>query len=259
MKDAENDLEVSLGDDLVADVKICRPPNNFFDTALIRALADAYDRLAEGPCRAIVLSSQGKHFCAGADFHGESEADSLPETGAKALYAEGLRLFRSQIPVVAAVHGAAIGGGLGLACSADFRVASPDARFSANFSRLGFHQGFGLSVTLPAIVGQQAALEMLYTGARLTGEQALEIGLCDRLVPGGELAGAARALAGEIAASAPLAIRSIRRTMRAELADRVEAIVDREDSEQVALRKTDDFAEGIAASLQRRPPRFAGR
>jgi enoyl-CoA hydratase/carnithine racemase len=108
-------------------------------------------------------------------------------------------------------------------------------------------------------VGQQAALEMLYTGARLTGEQAFAIGLCDRLVPSADLGSEARALAGEIAASAPLAVRSIRRTMRTELADRVEAVLDREDSEQVALRKTDDFAEGTAASLQRRPARFSGR
>ncbi len=258
MTQVKDDLEVSLGDDHVAEVRICRPPNNFFDAALIRSLADAYDRLAAGTCRAIVLSSQGKHFCAGADFHGESDADALPEDGAEALYREALRLFRSEIPVVAAVQGAAVGGGLGLACSADFRVASPEARFSANFARLGFHQGFGLSVSLPSIVGHQAALEMLYTGSRLSGEQARSIGLCDRLVPLADLEAAARLLAGEIAASAPLAVRSIRRTMRSELADRIEVVLNREDSEQIRLRKTSDFSEGTAASLQRRPPHFTG-
>ena len=256
MTQVKDDLEVSLGDDHVAEVRICRPPNNFFDAALIRSLADTYDRLAAGTCRAIVLCSQGKHFCAGADFHGESDADALPEDGAEALYREALRLFRSEIPVVAAVQGAAVGGGLGLACSADFRVASPEARFSANFARLGFHQGFGLSVSLPAIVGQQAALEMLYTGSRLNGEQARSIGLCDRLVSPADLDAAARLLAGEIAASAPLAVRSIRRTMRSELADRVEVALDREDSEQIRLRQTSDFSEGTAASLQRRAPQF---
>ena len=75
-----------------------------------------------------------------------------------------MRLDDTALPVVAAVQGAAIGGGLGLALSADFRVAAPAARFAANFARLGFHHGFGLRVSLPAIVGQQNALRMLYTG-----------------------------------------------------------------------------------------------
>src|SRR5439155_742096 len=80
------------------------------------------------------------------------------------------RLFAAAIPVVATVQGAAVGGGLGLALSADFRVASPDSRFWANFARLGFHHGFGMTVTLPALVGQQAALDLLYTGRRVPGE-----------------------------------------------------------------------------------------
>lgn len=259
MQDRNRDVQVKMGDDFVGEVRICRPPNNFFDAALIRAIADAYDELADGGCRAVVLCSEGKHFCAGADFHGQSDAEALPEEGASALYREALRLFRSKLPVVAAVQGAAVGGGLGLACSADFRVACKEARFVANFARLGFHQGFGLSVSLPAIVGQQAALEMLYTGVRLTGEQALTRGLCDRLVPADSLLGAARELAGEIARSAPLAVRSIKATMRSELADKVEAVLEREDSEQVSLRMTEDFAEGTAASLQRREPVFKGR
>lgn len=259
MQDGNRDVHVKMLDDHVGEVRICRPPNNFFDTALIRAIADAYDELAEGACRAIVLCSEGKHFCAGADFHGQSDAEALPEEGARALYREALRLFRSKLPVIAAVQGAAVGGGLGLACSADFRVACKEARFVANFARLGFHQGFGLSVSLPAIVGQQAALEMLYTGVRVTGEQALASGLCDRLVPADSLLAAARELAGAIATSAPLAVRSIKATMRSELADKVEVVLDREDAEQVALRMTEDFAEGTAASLQRREPVFNGR
>ncbi len=259
MQDRNRDVQVTVGDDYVGEVRICRPPNNFFDATLIRAIADAYDELAEGSCRAIVLCSEGKHFCAGADFHGQSDAEALPEEGASALYREALRLFRSKLPVVAAVQGAAVGGGLGLACSADFRVACKEARFVANFARLGFHQGFGLSASLPAIVGQQAALEMLYTGLRVTGEQAMELGLCDRLVPADGLIDAARDLAGAIARSAPLAVRSIKVTMRSDLADKVEAVLAREDSEQVALRVTEDFAEGSAASLERREPVFNGR
>jgi enoyl-CoA hydratase/carnithine racemase len=175
------------------------------------------------------------------------------------LYDVAIRLFEQPLPIVAAVQGAAIGGGLGLALAAEFRVACPEARFSANFARLGFHQGFGLSVTLPAVIGQQRALEMLYTGERIDGEEAARVGLCDRLVPLPEVRSAAVALAGEIAASAPLAVRSIRATMRGPLAAEVRAALEREKAEQDRLRVTADWLEGVRASAERRTPVFLGR
>jgi enoyl-CoA hydratase/carnithine racemase len=254
------DISITIGDDHVGEVEIQRPPANFFDIALIRDLAEAYAYLdADGTCRAAVLCTEGKHFCAGADFLGQSSAEALPVEGAASLYREAVRLFRAQTPVVAAVQGAAIGGGLGLACSADFRVAAPEARFAANFAQLGFHHGFGLTVTLPAIVGNQSALKLMYTGRRIDGEEAHRIGLADRLAPQAELRAQARELAAEIASSAPLAIRAIRQTMRGHLADAVAVATDREDAEQMRLRKTQDFAEGIKASGERRPPNFVGR
>ena len=164
--------------------------------------------------------------------------------------------FTSRRP--AASRLSAVGGGLGVALSADFRVASPESRFSANFSRLGIHHGFGLTATLPPVVGQQRALELLYTGARVRGEEADAIGLCDRLVPAERLREEAIALAAEIAAGAPLAIRSIRATMRGDLADRVRAATAHELEEQGKLFGTADFAEGVAASAERRPAAFKG-
>ena len=252
------DVSVDLGDDHVAEVEIHRPPSNFFDAALIGDIADAYEELQAGTCRAIVLCSEGKHFCAGADFHGESDAEALPAEGASRLYGEALRLFHTELPVVAAVQGAAVGGGLGLACSADFRVATPESRLAANFSRLGFHQGFGLSVLLPHIVGQQAALDLLYTGRRITGSEAFAMGLCDRLADG-DVRAAARELARQIAGAGPLAVRAIRRTMRGRLADEVAEALAGEDAEQRRLRDTSDFEEGTRASFERREPRFTGR
>jgi 2-(1,2-epoxy-1,2-dihydrophenyl)acetyl-CoA isomerase len=253
------DVSVETGEDFVATVEIHRPPANFFDVALIRSLADVYDLLdADHSVRAAVLCSEGRHFCAGADFNAESAAAALAPGDTAPLYREAVRLFAASTPVVAAVQGAAIGGGLGLACSADFRVACPESRFAANFARLGFHQGFGLSVTLPAIVGQQAALELLYTGRRIGGEEAGRIGLADRIVAQAEVRAAAHAFAAQIAGSAPLAVASIRQTMRGHLAGAVRAITEREDAEQVRLRRTADFAEGIAASAARRPPVFRG-
>jgi enoyl-CoA hydratase/carnithine racemase len=241
--------------DHVALVELCRPPDNFFSLAMIAGVAEALEELdAAGQARAVVLAARGKHFCAGADFSGASGATYTTDE----LYAAAVRLFRTRLPVVAAVQGAAIGGGLGLALAADFRVAAPEARFSANFARLGFHQGFGLSVTLPALVGQQRAAELLYTGRRVPGEEAVAIGLADRLVAVDDVRDAALAFAGEIAASAPLAVASIRETLRGDLADRVAAATRREASEQARLRATHDFAEGARAMAQRRTPDFTG-
>lgn len=252
------DASVDVDDGFVATVEIHRAPNNFFDVTLIRSLADAFAALDEDErCRAIVLCSEGKHFCAGADFSGDTP--SVPSGGGLSLYSEGVRLFGARTPVVAAVQGAAIGGGLGLALVADFRVACPEARFAANFARLGFHHGFGLTVTLPAVVGQQRALDMLYTGRRVPGDEAHAMGLCDRLVPVEDVRAAAHILAADIAASGPLAVRSIRATMRGDLAARVKAATDHENEEQDRLRPTDDFAEGVRATAERRTPNFTGR
>ncbi len=252
------DVEVTLGSDFVALAEIRRPPNNFFDRPLIASLADAFEGLdADDGCRAIVLASEGRHFCAGANFAAKEPA--ISDDSGRHLYDEAVRLFATRTPVVAAVQGAAIGGGLGLALMPDFRVAAPEARFSANFARLGFHHGFGLSVTLPRLVGLQAAAELLYTGRRVKGEEAHALGLCDRLVPFESVRAEAHALAAEIAGSAPLAIDSIRETLRGDLAAEIRRATDREKAEQDRLQKTEDFREGTRAMTERRTPEFKGR
>ena len=167
-------------------------------------------------------------------------------------------MMESGLPVIAAVQGAAIGGGLGVALSADFRVAAREARFSANFSRLGFHHGFGLTVTLPALVGDQMAANLLYTGRRVGGEEALQLGLCDDLVPMENLRSRAFEMAEEIAISAPLSVKAIRRTMRQGLVDRFRMATDHEQVEQDWLRQTNDFSEGVRAMSERRSPDFKG-
>jgi 2-(1,2-epoxy-1,2-dihydrophenyl)acetyl-CoA isomerase len=251
------ELTVELRDDHVATLEFSRPPSNFFSVDLIRQIADACDELARDPrCRAIVLCSAGRVFCAGADFAG-AHAVGTPEGGH--LYDHAIRLFEQPLPVVAAVQGAAIGGGLGLAMAADFRVAVPEARFAANFALLGIHHGFALSVTLPAAVGQQAALDLLYTGRRIGGQEAHAIGLADQLAEPGEARAQARALAAQIAAAAPLAVRSIRATMRGRLADEARAAMARERAEQELLMQSADWHEGVAAVSQRRAASFTGR
>jgi 2-(1,2-epoxy-1,2-dihydrophenyl)acetyl-CoA isomerase len=261
------DVGVDLDDDFVACVEIRRPPHNYFDLALIDDIASAFEALdSERGCRAVVLCSEGKNFCAGAQIGGgprpAKKAVTPAETPAtqeapRHLYDAAVRLFSTKTPVVAAIQGAAIGGGLGLALMPDFRVAAEEARFAANFARLGFHHGFGLSVTLPDLVGRQRAMELLYTGRRIRADQALEIGLCDKLVPLGDLRQAAKEFAREIAGSAPLAVRSIRETLRGNLPDRIRAATEREKVEQERLQKTKDFKEGVRAMAERRAPEFS--
>ncbi|PBI89432.1 putative enoyl-CoA hydratase [Rhodococcus erythropolis] len=246
-------------DGAVAVLEIARPPANFFDRPLIAAIADTLDALSlDDSARVAVLSSEGKHFCAGANFGDPSEGSDRP-SDARRLYAEGARLFSSPIPIIAAVQGSAVGGGLGLACAADFRVASPASRFWANFARLGFHQGFGLSLSLPRIIGEQAARRMLIGAERVDGTEAKSLGLVDRLAEPGSEQAVALAFAREIAELAPLAVRSIRETLQKDLVERIVDALDREATEQAWLWETADSNEGIAASLERRAPVFTGK
>jgi enoyl-CoA hydratase/carnithine racemase len=250
----------------VALVEIRRPPNNFFDVALIRELADAFEALdRDDNCRALVLAAQGKAFCAGANFgdgsalNREGQRPGEQAQPVQHLYVEAVRLFRTRKPIVGAIHGAAVGGGLGLAMVPDFRVTCPEARFCANFTRLGFHPGFGLTTTLPEVIGRSNAALMFYTSRRVTGEEAHRMGLADLLVPQEEVRAAAMKLAAEIAENSPLGLIATRATMRAGLAERVAKATDHELAEQTRLRKTDDFKEGVKAMAERRVPNFVGR
>ncbi len=252
----------------VALVEIRRPPNNFFDIALIQDIAAAFESFDEhADIRAIVLAARGKAFCAGANFgdgstldkSGQRPSELSRQQAVQHLYLEGNRLFRTRKPIVAAVHGAAVGGGLGLAMVADFRVTCPEARFCANFTRLGFHPGFGLTVTLPGVIGPTKAAMMFYTSRRVPGDEAFRMGLADVLVPQAEVRDAALKLAAEIAENSPLGLIATRTTMRGDIADRVRAATEHELKEQTRLRATDDFKEGVRAMAERRVPDFTGR
>ena len=244
----------------VAELVFSHPPHNHATVEVLAGIADQLDAIdAEPAIRAVVLASEGRIFCAGADlaskggFGGSGTGDPLDE-----FYAQALRLFAARTPIVAAIQGAAIGAGLGLACVADFRVAAPEARFSGNFTRLGFHPGFGLTVTLPRLIGIQRASEMFLTSGRYRPEQVMNWGLVDRLTLTGEARAGAHELARDIAANAPLAIVSTRATLRMGLADAVRAQLVREHGEQKWLQQTADYAEGVASVFERREARFTG-
>ena len=256
------DLGITV-ENKVAVVEIQKPPNNFFDTALIENLASVFSKMDEGDdVRAIVLCSDGKHFCAGNDFssgsRNEERADRKPGQS-NPLYAAATKLFACKTPVIAAVQGAAVGGGFGLAVMPDFRVVCPEARFTANFVKLGFHPGFGLTHTLPRIIGQQKASMLFLTGRRIGGEEAFDIGLADVLTDKENLRSEAIKLAQEIAENAPLAVQSVRATMREGLADAVKRQTDHENAEQFRLQQTEDHKEGVRSVGERRVGNFQGR
>jgi enoyl-CoA hydratase/carnithine racemase len=243
----------------VAVIEFDRPPHNFVSVELVRDLADALEAIdADKDLRASVLCSVGRSFSAGADLASPTGVGGAGMSGISPLYEQAVRLFSNRKPIVAAVQGAAVGAGLGLALIADFRIAAPEARFSANFVKLGFHPGFGITHTLPRVVGEQRASLMCLTGRRIKGEEALEWGLADQLVPLERLRETALELAREIAEAAPLAVAATRATLRAGLAEAVRRQTDHELKEQTWLRATADFAEGVRSVNERRPGAFVG-
>jgi enoyl-CoA hydratase/carnithine racemase len=216
----------------VALVRMCRGPHNFFEADVVGAIADAIDSVRTSH-RVVVLHSEGRNFCAGANLRGGTSspfASSGPH-----LYDQALRLFRQPLPIVAAIQGKAVGGGVGLALAADLRVGGAGTQFIVNFARIGIHQGFGLSVTLPDAVGLSLATDLLYTGRPVEGEEAARVGLLHRLVADPDVLGAAVDVAHTVAESSPSAIQSIRGTLRGSRLDDIVAAFALERREQERL------------------------
>jgi enoyl-CoA hydratase/carnithine racemase len=247
----------------VATVELRRPPNNFLDVELIGELAGVLEALdRDHEVRAVVLAAAGKHFCAGANLKkrvDDEAAGHKPVAQPRHLYHEAQRLVLTKKPLIAAVHGSAIGAGLGLALVADFRVTCKEARLAANFTAMGYHPGFGMTVTLPRLVGHQRAKWLFLSGKRIPGDEAVAIGLADRLVAQDEVRRAAQDMAAEIARCGPLAVQATRETLNGDLYPAFRAATEREAFIQMMLRETDDFKEGVKAGFDRRDPVFSGR
>ena len=241
-----------------------RPPHNFLNFRQIHDIADALEEMQNDmSIRCAVLAADGRSFCAGADFAGDGvgggDDEVVGSDATLALYQGSGRLFDVTLPIVGAIQGPAVGGGLGLAMVPDIRITCPDARFSANFASLGIHQGFGMSVTLPQLLGPSRAAQVLYSAKRYKGEEAVAIGLADECVPSEQVRERALEVATEIAANAPLALRAIKSTLRLGLGDRVREITQREAQLQAELSASDDAKEGIAAVGERRAGNFKGK
>lgn len=265
--DTTEKIRISFDEDFVTTVELNNGDYNFFDMEMLINLADTFESLDEDSrCRAILLCSAGKAFCAGANFQGGQQgaqpaglqAAGKDEGVGGHLYDQAVRLFATKKPVVAAIQGAAVGGGLGLALVADIRVGCRETRLAANFTQLGIHPGFGLSFTLPRVIGQQHAYDMFYTGRRIHGEEAFTMGLLDQFEDIAEVRSAARHRAAQIAQAAPLAVISVRETLRGEFAESVRKATERELREQNRLLRTEDAREGVRAVAERRLGHFSG-
>jgi len=242
----------------VAYVTINRPERlNACDFETYEMLAQSWREFRDDPAlRVGILTGAGERaFCAGSDVK-TNYVEKPAEEPQNKLFPLLFDLYK---PIIAAINGHANGGGLEQALACDIRVAAEHAQFGLGEVRLGWLPGAGGTQRLPRLIPLGRALEMLYTGRRLPGDEALRIGLCDRLSPPDSLRAEAHALAAEIGASAPLAVRSIRQTMRGDLPARIRAATERERAEQERLSATDDFREGVRATAERRPPKFTGR
>ena len=170
-----------------------------------------------------------------------------------------MNLLSIEVPVIAAMQGHAIGGGLGLAVVCDLRVASQEARYGVNFVRLGLHPGMATTWILPRLMGMPRAIELLLTGRIISGAEAAEAGLVNYAVPADEVLRKAQELAREIAEAAPLAVRWTKQTIYQGQQWDPSTAARYEAHAQSRTFETEDFREGVAAMLEKRTPQFKGR
>jgi len=254
--------------DYVAKITLNRPENrNSMTPDVLGGFREAILCAREDrELRAVIITGSGQSFCAGADFRSAGAPGSqaqgdrrIPQEHAFAMYEPFLAVLDIEVPTIAAMNGHAIGGGLGLALVCDLRIASREAKYGANFARLGLHSGMAISYLLPRIVGVPKAAELLFSGRLLSGTEAEKIGLAQRAVAASEVAAEAEALARGIAGCAPLAVRLVKRSLYRGLDWNPRAAAESEAWAQSATLATEDAREGIAALLERREPRFTGR
>jgi enoyl-CoA hydratase/carnithine racemase len=243
-----------------------RPDNrNSMTPELLEAFAEAVAQAKSDPeARAILITGKGSCFSAGADFRSEMQRDAdgphrMPHERSYGMYTPFLGVFDLEVPVIGALNGHAVGGGFGLALVCDIRFASREAKYGANFTRIGLHPGMAITYLLPRLVGPSKAAELLYTGQLITGEEAERIGLVSRALPAEEVLPVAMETARTIAANAPLAVRMTKRTLRRQLGWDVRGAAYEEGYAQAASLTTDDAAEGMRALLEKREPQFQGR
>jgi enoyl-CoA hydratase/carnithine racemase len=255
--------EVAAG---IATITLNRPENrNSMTPDVLAAFRASIGKAkADRSLRAVIVTGKGQSFCAGADFRSmpgaETEGDPrLPHERSFSVYEPFLSVLDLEVPSIAAMNGHAIGGGLGLGLVCDLRVANREAKYGANFARLGLHSGMSISYLLPRIVGLPTAADLLFSGRIVTGAEAATIGLVHAAVAPEEVAAEAARRAQTIASAAPLAVRLIKKSLYRGLDWNPRAAAEAEAWAQSATLATEDSREGIQALLEKREPVFKGR
>lgn len=232
--------------------------------ALITALKVAD---SDHSCRVVMLTGEGRSFCAGGDVKAMKNRSGMfagESFELKRLYENGIQLIPKTIeaftkPLIALVNGAAIGAGCDLACMADLRLASSEARFGETFVKLGLVPGDGGAFFLSRIVGYSRAMEMFLTGKLYNSAEALEMGLVSQVVPAGELLKVGASLAHSIAANAPVAVALVKRALKESRLHSLESHLDLISTYQAITQRTEDHFEGVDAILSKRAPKFKGK
>lgn len=251
-------------DGAISTLRLNRAANrNSMTPELLDAFATAVREVRQRTgLRCLVVTGSGACFSAGADFRSSVQRDGDARISAErsyAMYEPFLSLLDVEVPVIGALQGHAVGGGFGLALTCDLRVACSTAKYGANFAKLGLHAGMAISDVLPRLVGVPRALELLLTGQLIAGDVGAQWGLFNAAVAADEVLPRAMALANEIAASAPIAVRLMKRSVYQNLGWDPRTAAWREAFAQAATLQTDDVREGIDALLAKRPPQFSGR
>jgi 2-(1,2-epoxy-1,2-dihydrophenyl)acetyl-CoA isomerase len=247
--------------DHVASLTLNRPEAaNSLNSTVAAELMDAVIRCEEDPeILAVVISGSGRIFCAGADLKGFYSAGEGLKSRVSYFHATLSRLTRADLPVIAAVNGAAAGAGMGLACACDLVIAAESARFVMAYARIGLSPDGATTYFLPRRIGMGRALELFYTNRALSAREALDWGIANRVVPDGELAAEAHALAAQLAAGPTRAFGAGKRLMHAGWSETLESQIEQELRSIATMARTEDAQEAIAAFAAKRPPQFKGR
>jgi enoyl-CoA hydratase/carnithine racemase len=252
--------------DHIATLTLNRPENrNSMTEDVLEGLRAAVARAREdAELRCLIVTGRGKSFCAGADFksqiqRGGGERRLLPNERSFAMYSPFLSLLEVEVPVIGALNGHAIGGGFGLALVCDIRVANRDAKYGANFTKLGLHPGMATTYFLPRFVGIPRAAELLFTGRLFSGAEAADLGLANYAVAEDQVLPRSLELAREIASCAPIAVRWTKRSLYQNVDWDPVSAARAEAHAQSRTLETEDSKEGVAALLEKRAPVFRGR
>src|SRR6185369_3963793 len=250
-------------DGMVGVITLNRPDNrNSMTPELLDAFAAASAEARTADVRCVVVTGTGSCFSSGADFKSNLQRDGdrrAPHERSYAMYESFLTLLDIAAPVVGALNGHAVGGGFGLALVCDVRIGARDAKYGANFVKLGLAPGMAISYLLPRLIGVARASELLLTGRLIDGAEAERLGIANRAVPAAQVMSEAMSLARTIAGNAPFAVRATKAAIRRGVGLEARAAARAEAHDQAASLAMDDAREGMSALLAKRKPVFTGR